>query len=58
MIFLAIIVMVLFVPVAVGLALFIIIPDWFQQNRAAVITGVAIADFLLISAIVLLIFGI
>ena len=58
MIFLAIIIMALFVPIAVGLALFIILPDWFQKNRTAVIAGVAIADFLLFAAIVVLIFGI
>ncbi|GAA0470581.1 hypothetical protein GCM10009096_09340 [Parasphingorhabdus litoris] len=58
MIFLAIIIMVLFVPIAVGLALFIIVPDWFQENRNSVIIGIGIADFLLFAAIVLLLFGV
>lgn len=58
LIFFAIIIMVLFIPIAVGLALFIIVPDWFRANRNAVIIGVAIADFLLFAAMVLLLFGI
>ncbi len=57
-IFLAIIIMVLFIPIAVGLALFIIVPDWFRANRNAVIIGIGIADFLLFAAMVLLLFGI
>lgn len=57
-IFLAIILMVLFIPVAIGLALFIIVPDWFRANRTAVIVGVGVADFLLFAAMVLLLFGI
>ncbi len=58
MIFLAIIVMLLFIPIAVGLALFIIVPDWFQQNRKAIIISIGIFDFLLFAAVVLLLFGI
>ncbi|MEP2102933.1 MAG: hypothetical protein ABJP02_05710 [Parasphingorhabdus sp.] len=57
-IFLAIIIMVLFIPIAVGLALFIIVPDWFQKNRTAVIIGIGIADFLLFAAVVLLLFAV
>jgi len=58
MIFLAIIVMLLFIPIAVGLALFIIVPDWFQQNRKAIIISIGIIDFFLFAAVVLLLFGI
>jgi len=58
MIFLAIVVLVLFIPIAVGLALFIIVPDWFRANRNAVIIGIGIADFLLFAAMILLLFGI
>lgn len=50
--------MVLFIPIAVGLALFIIVPDWFRANRNAVIIGIGIAEFLLFVAMVLLLFGI
>ncbi len=57
-IFLAIIVMILFIPIAVGLALFIIVPDWFRANRNAVIIGIGIADFLIFAAMVLLFVGI
>ncbi len=57
-IFLAIIIMVLFIPIAVGLALFIIVPDWFRANRNAVIIGIGIADFILFAAIVVLFFGV
>ncbi|WP_422343369.1 hypothetical protein [Parasphingorhabdus sp.] len=57
-IFLAIIIMVLFIPIAVGLALFIIVPDWFRANRNAVIIGIGIADFLMFAAIVVLFFGV
>lgn len=58
MIFLAILIMVLFIPIAIGLALFIIVPDWFQKNRKAVIIGIGIADFLLFAAVVLLLFAV
>lgn len=58
MIFLAIIIMVLFIPIAVGLALFIIVPDWFRANRNAVIIGIGIADFILFAAIFVLLFGV
>ncbi len=53
-IFLAIVVMILFIPIAVGLMIFFIAPDWFQANRNAVIIGVGIADFLLFAAIAVL----
>lgn len=57
-IFLAIIILVLFIPIAIGLAIFIIAPDWFRANRNAVIVGIGIADFLLLAAMALLLLGI
>lgn len=58
MIFLAIIVLLLFIPIAVGLALFIIVPDWFQQNRSVIIISVGVTVFLMFTAVVLLFFAI
>jgi hypothetical protein len=50
--------MILFIPIAVGLALFIIVPEWFRANRNAVIIGIGIADFILFAAIFVLLFGV
>ncbi|WP_162559086.1 hypothetical protein [Sphingorhabdus sp. EL138] len=58
MIFLAIIVMLLFVPIAIGLGLFIIAPDWSQENRQTIIISIGIVDFLLFAAVILLFFAI
>ncbi|MEP3227306.1 MAG: hypothetical protein ABJO01_15110 [Parasphingorhabdus sp.] len=56
-IILAILIMILFIPVAIGFALYIIVPDWFQAHRNQVIIGVGLADFILFAALIILFFG-